>query len=123
MRELIVLESSAVGQASSTAGTAALDLQAPSVTLEFRILASDPDAIEAVRHARRAMLREEWTRGREPDEPSLEEATFSPFGVEWTVTPGQRKWCLQKMAELEARAERALASLEAGHPAGGPKQA
>lgn len=109
MRELIVLESGSGGPVSSTAGTSALDLGA-SITLQFRLLAGDTPAIEAIRHARRAMLREECTRGREADEPSLEEAVFSPSGVVWTVPPGQREWCLQKMDELVARAERALAT-------------
>jgi len=93
-------------------GTAALDLaEAPSVTLQFAFSGAEELALEAIRHARRAMLREEWTRGREPGEPSLEEATFSPTGVVWVAAPEEQEWCLKKMEELVARANRALAML------------
>jgi len=101
-----------VGAISAPAsGTAALDLaEAPSVTLQF-VFTAEGLALEAIRHARRAMLREEWTRGREPGEPSLEEAVFSPTGVVWVVAPEEQDWCLRKMDELVARANRALAML------------
>jgi len=116
MRDLIVLERIANGNpAAAMSGTAALDLDTFSpVTLQFAFAVTDGPAIEAIRHARREMLREEWTRGREADEPSLEGAVFSAGGVAWVVAPEQREWCLQKMAELVARAGRALQALEVG---------
>lgn len=94
------------------------------MTLRFAIAATDSPEIDALRHARRAMLREEWTLGRGPGEPSLEEAVFSPMGVVWVVPTDQQAWCLQKMDDLSARAQRALEALMAGKslPAG-PKQA
>jgi hypothetical protein len=79
----------------------------PLMTLCLRLIASDGMDLEAVRHARRSMLREEWTRGREPDEPSLEDAVFSAVEVVWAVRPAQRAWCLQKLEELVRRANEA----------------
>jgi hypothetical protein len=93
-------------------GTAALDLaESPSVTLQFAFSGVEDLNLEAIRHARRAMLREEWTRGREPGEPSLEEAVFSATGVVWVAAPEEQEWCLHKMEELVARANRAIAML------------
>jgi hypothetical protein len=104
-----------VGPAAEVSGTEALDLDADGcVTLQFGFGAGDEMAIEAIRHARRAMLREEWTRGRDAGEPSLEAAVFSAGGVVWTVRPEQRDWCLRKLEELVARATRTLEALEAG---------
>ena len=116
MRELILLDRiMSDGPAAGASGSAAVKLQADSaVTLRFRFAAADGPAIEAIRHARRAMLREEWTRGRDRDEPSLENADFSADGVVWVVLSGQQEWCLKKMSELVARANRTLETLEAG---------
>jgi len=116
MAKLIALER-IVGAVPSAAlaGSAALDLSADRrETLEFRITDGEGPAIEAIRHARRAMLREEWTLGRDPGEPSLEEAVFSASGIVWSAPHAQRDWCLRKIEELEARASRALESLEVG---------
>ncbi len=91
-----------------SSGTSALVAEeSPGLLLCFRIHAADPEGLEALRHARRSMLREEWTKGREPGEPSLEDAIFSSTEVRWLVSPEQRTWCLQKLAELTARANRA----------------
>jgi hypothetical protein len=78
------------------------------VTLRFRITADNAEALEALRHARRSLLREEWTLGLDPDEPSLEDAVFSMAEVHWTVRPSQKDWCLRKVRELTARAQRSL---------------
>lgn len=114
MRDLIVLEQVLPGGPGETlSGSAALDLaEEPCVTLQFAFASADGRALDAIRHARRSMLREEWTRGRDPDEPSLEEAIFSPGSVVWETRRFQEDWCLRKMAELAARANRALAMLE-----------
>jgi hypothetical protein len=58
------------------------------------------------------MLREEWTRGRDEDEPLLEEALFTPAEIVWEVRPDQKGWCLQKVQELQARAHRFLVERE-----------
>jgi streptogramin lyase len=116
MAKLIALER-VVGavQPAALSGSAALELSSERPeTLEFRFLETEVPAIEAIRHARRAMLREEWTLGRDPGEPSLEDAVFSPSGIVWSVPHAQREWCLRKMDELEARASRALVSLAVG---------
>jgi hypothetical protein len=122
MRDLILLEGiSASGPGACLSGSAALDLaEDSSVTLRFAIAATDSPEIDAIRHARRAMLREEWTLGRGPGEPSLEAAVFSALGVVWVVPADQQAWCLQKMDDLAARAERALEALVNGKsvPAG-----
>jgi len=94
-----------------SSGSNALDL-APELTLRFTIEANDPEDLEALRHARRSMLREEWTRGRESEEPSLEDAVFSPAEMSWRIRPDQRAWCLQKVEDLVVRANRALADLQ-----------
>jgi hypothetical protein len=73
--------------------------------LRFRIEA-DENELEALRHARRSMLREEWTLGRREGEPSLEDAIFSRDSIVWPAWPEQRERCLEKIAELEARVER-----------------
>src|SRR5713226_5301613 len=92
-------------------GSNALDL-VPEMTLRFGIETDDQDDLEALRHARRSMLREEWTRGRDGEEPSLEEAMFSPAEISWTIRPEQRPWCLQKVGELVGRANRAISELQ-----------
>ena len=86
------------------------------VTLRFRITATGDEALEALLHARRSLLREEWTLGLDPDEPSLEEAVFSVTDVVWTVRTSQRESCVRKLGELTARARRALAERPPGTP-------
>ncbi len=101
--------------ASSTysAGSSAALLEEPTVTLRFRLTSTDDASIEAIRYARRAMLREEWTRGAVEGEPSLEDAVFSPFDVVWEVPAERRAYCRAKLEELVARANRALAEASA----------
>jgi hypothetical protein len=87
--------------------SAAPRLDEATVTLRCRLLTTDEDSLEAIRYARRAMLREEWTRGVEEDEPSLEGAVFSAFDVSWSVPASAVKAGRSKLAELEERANRA----------------
>lgn len=86
------------------------------MTLRFRPNTVRPDKLEALRDARRAMMREEWTRGLEEGEPPLAEAVFSPSGVSWEVPIGEQARCRDKIAALVRRANRLL-----GAPA--PRQA
>jgi hypothetical protein len=81
------------------------------LTLRLRVDAPDDAGLDALRHARRSMLREERTLGRQPGEPSLEEAVFSPIEIAWTVPVSWRTWCLERLSELERRANRALGEL------------
>ncbi len=82
-------------------------ISAPAVTsLRFRIEA-DPVGLEALRYARRALIREEAIRGLDADEPSLEQATFSPAEIVWEIRPSQRARCLEKLDDLVSRARRA----------------
>lgn len=98
-----------------TFGSAALQLAPESViSLRFRIRAEQPDAISALLHARRSILREEWTLGCAPDEPSLGDATFSSTDVVWLVTRQQIESCLAKVAELVRRSNRTLTDLSRG---------
>ena len=76
------------------------------VTLRCRLLTTDGDSLEALRYARRAMLREEWTRGVEVDEPSLEEAVFSVFEISWPLPASAVAAGRAKLAELLERANR-----------------
>lgn len=95
-----------------TAGSVALEPQGePSIELRFTIAFDDPQGLEAVRHARRSILREEWTRGHDPVEPSLEDAVFSAGEILWRIRPWQRDWCRQVLRELVARANQCLADL------------
>jgi hypothetical protein len=92
-----------------SAGSSAALLEDATVTLHFRLTSTDDASIEAIRYARRAMLREEWTRGALEGEPSLEDAVFSPFEVVWEVPAEHRERCRKKLEELVGRANRALA--------------
>ena len=81
--------------------------------LRFRLVSTDSDSLEALRYARRSMLREEWTRGIEEGEASLEGAIFSAFEVVWSVPADDRRRCREKLSELVERANRTLAELAA----------
>ncbi len=74
---------------------------------------TDSASLEALRYARRAMLREEWTRGAEEGEPSLEDAVFSAFEVAWPVRASEIERGRAKLAELVERANRARRELDA----------
>lgn len=95
-----------VGPLDSTPADLAMPATGPVMALRFRI-ETDPVGLEALRHARRALLREEATRGLDAGEPSLEQATFSPAEIVWEILPTQRERCLEKLEELVSRARRA----------------
>jgi hypothetical protein len=96
-----------------SAGSSAPRLEDARVTLRFRLVSTDARSLEALRYARRAMLREEWTRGAEEGEALLEEAVFSAFDVVWSVPALARESGRAKLEELVARANRALADMSA----------
>ena len=77
------------------------------VTLRFRLNLGNAEDVEALRYARRAMIREERTRGLEWDEPSMEHPTFTSAEIRWFVLASQAAWCREKIAELVERANRA----------------
>jgi hypothetical protein len=83
------------------------------LTLRFRLVSADERSLEALRYARRAMLREEWTRGVEEGEPLLEDAVFTALDVAWTVPARARERCRELLEELVTRANRALADMSA----------
>ncbi len=76
-------------------------------TLRFQLALKRREDLEALRYARRAMIREERTRGLEWDEPSMEHPTFTPTEIRWFVLVSQVVWCREKIAELFERANRA----------------
>ena len=94
--------------------SAELSLDASGETVRFLVSADGNAALEALRYARRSLLREERTRGRDPEEPSLEDAVFSPTQIVWTVGPGQRSVALTKLEEVRRRANLLLLELESG---------
>ena len=96
-----------VDPVSFNGDSAAPRLAETTVTLRCRLLTADHDSLEALRYARRAMLREEWTRGVEEDEPSLEDAVFSASDVSWSVRASEVDSGRAKLAELVERANRA----------------
>jgi len=81
------------------------------VTLRFHLTSKRPEEFEALRYARRAMIREERSRGLEWDEPSLEHASFTPSEIRWFVLVSQAARCRQKIEELFERANRARAAV------------
>jgi hypothetical protein len=109
MSEIGLVEvSAAVREASVAAGVPFEPADPSTVTLRFLLSAHSPKGLDALRNARRALLREEWTRGRDPDEPPLEDAVFSATEILWAVRSDQRSWCLKKLEELLRRANQFL---------------
>lgn len=84
------------------------------VMLRFQLDLASDEALEALKYARRAMIREERTRGLEWDEPSLEDPSIAGPELRWFALASQAAWCREKVAELVGRANRALEDLEAG---------
>jgi hypothetical protein len=83
------------------------------VTLRFHLQVDSDEDLEALRYARRVMIREERTRGLEWEEPSIDEAIFTVSDVSWSVLAAQAAWCRQKVEDLVARANRIRADFEA----------
>jgi hypothetical protein len=81
------------------------------ITLRFSLQVEDPQDLEALRYARRAMIREERTRGLEWDEPSMEQPIFTATEIRWFVLVSQAAWCREKIADLISRANRARDAL------------
>lgn len=81
------------------------------VTLRFQLDFSDPSDFEALRYARRAMIREERLRGLEWDEPSMEDPTLTTTEIRWFGLASQGAWCREKIGELVDRANRAREDL------------
>jgi hypothetical protein len=81
--------------------------------LRFELTLGDDDAVEAFRYARRAMIREERSRGLDWDEPSMEDPTISGSEVRWFALASQGAWCRLKLQELVERANRALEAIRA----------
>jgi hypothetical protein len=77
------------------------------VMLRFQVVLEGDDELEAFRYARRAMIREERTRGLEWDEPSMEDPTLAGAELRWFALASQAAWCRQKMDELIDRANQA----------------
>ena len=94
---------------------AVLDRETGWMTLRFRLEDMDGARLEALRDARRAMIREEWTRGLEPGEPSLAEADFTTHGLQWEIPIGEQASCRQTVRTLLVRANRRLEDA-AGRP-------
>ena len=83
------------------------------VTLRFQLQLSDPEDLEALRYARRMMIREERLRGLEWDEPSMEDPTLTPTEIRWFILASQGAWCREKIGELIERANLAREELRA----------
>lgn len=90
---------------------AATDMASGRMTLRFRPTTGRPEKLEALREARRAMIREEWTRGLEEGEPALAEAVFSSSLVSWEIPIGEQARCREKILALVRRANRLLERL------------
>ena len=79
--------------------------------LRFALSVHGESQMEALRYARRAMIREERLRGLEWDEPSIEDPTLSGTEVRWFTLSSQAAWCREKLADLVERANRAAAEI------------
>jgi len=86
------------------------------VMLRFKLQLAAPEDLEALRYARRAMIREERTRGLEWEEPSMEDPSFTSSEVRWFALASQAAWCRQKIAELIDRANRAAEDMKLVQP-------
>lgn len=82
------------------------------IVLRFRLEFETDRDLDAIRYARRVLIREERTRGMEWDEPSMEDAVFTASSVSWSALASQAAWCRQKMAELIQRANRVREELD-----------
>jgi hypothetical protein len=111
MSPIAIAEISAADAAAPSRDSAAPVLSARTVALRFRFVSDGDRALEALRYARRAMLREEGTRGVEEGEPSLEDAVFTTTEVFWWVPAFAEAMGRAKLEELVARANRALAEM------------
>jgi len=78
------------------------------VVLRFELSVSSEAEREALRYARRTMIREERTRGLDWDEPSMEDPVLTDGEIRWFALASQAAWCRQKVAELIQRANRAI---------------
>jgi hypothetical protein len=84
------------------------------VTLRFQLTLQTDDEFEALRYARRTMIREERTRGLEWDEPSMEDPSLSGREIRWFALASQAAWCREKLVELVERANSAVADMRSG---------
>ena len=82
------------------------------IVLRFRLECGSDRDLDAVRYARRVLIREERTRGLEWEEPSMDDAVFSTSSVSWPALASQAAWCREKMGELIQRANRVREELE-----------
>jgi hypothetical protein len=110
--EIGLVEVSGTVQEPHLVAEGTFEVDPGTVTLRFLLSAENPGSLEALRNARRGLLREELTRGRDSDEPSLEDAVFSASEIIWEVNPAQRPWCLEKLEELRRRANLLLSEVE-----------
>jgi hypothetical protein len=76
-------------------------------TLRFR-LSADADGLEALRYARRSMLRE---KGLAESRREVSPKGISRVEVVWSVPADERERCREKLAELVERANRTLVEL------------
>jgi len=92
------------------------------LTLRFRLQLDSDDDVEALRYARRVMIREERTRGLEWDEPSIEDAVFTVTDVLWSVLASHATWCREKVGRLGERANRHLPEVTVWGPGDVPAE-
>ena len=73
-------------------------------TIRLSLDARAPERLDALRTVRRAMIREEWTRGLDEGEPSLLDADFSRSGILWDLPLGEIVRGREKLGTLVRRA-------------------
>ncbi|HZI66665.1 MAG TPA: hypothetical protein VFF17_08895 [Thermoanaerobaculia bacterium] len=86
------------------------------IVLRFRLECETERDLDAIRYARRILIREERTRGLEWEEPSIEDAVFSASSVSWSTLASQAASCREKMARLVQRANVVREELDRTNP-------
>ena len=74
------------------------------VSLQFLLRPTDAEHLDALREARRATIREEWTRGALDGDPPLADAYFTASQVVWEIPIAEEPRCREKLSELVRRA-------------------
>jgi hypothetical protein len=84
------------------------------IIFRFRLQYDSEGDLDALRCARRLLIREEHLRGLGWEEPSIEDAVFASLDVTWSALASPAAWCREKMGALVGRANRVPRGVEEG---------
>jgi len=89
-------------------GPSVQDASGETTTIRLPLDLHDPLRLEALKAARRAMIREEWMLGLDEGGPSLLDAEFSASGIVWDLPLAHAPRAHTRLAALVRRAEAAV---------------